>query len=127
MDTAHFLAALLGWYLVLIMPLWVIRRERLNEVMRSFFDSPALIFFSGSVAIFLGLLLLLFHHQWSLDWKGLITVMGYLSVIKGLIRLYLPEYCRNMAQKLVESGWILSVAIIFWIIGLFFLHAAYYN
>ena len=51
--------------------------------------SPTLIYFSGLMALVPGLAILNVHRSWS-GWPVIITIIGWLMVIGGVIRLVLP-------------------------------------
>ena len=53
--------------------------------------SPALIFISGLFTLAAGLAIVLNHNVWTADWRVLITLLGWLGIIGGLIRILLPQ------------------------------------
>lgn len=45
---------------------------------------------SGYIALVLGLATVLLHNIWVADWRVVITVFGWLSLLKGVVRLGFP-------------------------------------
>ena len=53
--------------------------------------SPVLIAISGMATLVAGLAILNAYHAWTADWRVLVTVIGWLFIIAGLIRLIVPK------------------------------------
>ena len=65
--------------------------------------SPVLIAISGIATLLAGLAILNAHHAWTADWRVLVTLIGWLFVIAGLLRLILPKFVETAAPA-VYSG-----------------------
>jgi hypothetical protein len=65
--------------------------------------SPVLIAISGMATLLAGVAILNAHHAWTSDWRVLVTLIGWLFVIAGLIRLILPTVAERVAPE-VYSG-----------------------
>lgn len=62
-----------------------------KKVVDDFEKSPALTFIVGLIALILGMLLVRWHNIWIKDWSVLITLFGWISVLKGFMFLAFPE------------------------------------
>jgi small-conductance mechanosensitive channel len=51
---------------------------------------PVLIYLSGLMAFTAGVAILNGHHAWTADWRVLITIIGWILVIAGIVRIVLP-------------------------------------
>jgi len=71
--------------------------------------SPTLIYFSGLMALVPGLAILNVHRSWS-GWPVIITIIGWLMVIGGVIRLVLPATTATLATDLYSHGIALLIA-----------------
>jgi hypothetical protein len=56
-----------------------------------FVHSNALIFISGVLSLPAGLAILNVHRAWTADWRVIVTILGWLAVIGGVLRLVLPQ------------------------------------
>ena len=56
-----------------------------------FLHSYALIFLAGVMTLVAGLALVLAHNLWVSDWRVIITILGWLGVIGGFVRVVLPQ------------------------------------
>ena len=65
--------------------------------------SPVLIAISGMATLLAGIAILNAHHAWTADWRVLVTLIGWLFIIAGLIRLILPTVAERVAPA-VYSG-----------------------
>ena len=91
MELSVFLAKLFGLYLLVVAALWAVRRDVISKSIDDFFASRAMMFMSGLIALAVGLAMAISHSVWELNWRGLITLFGYLSIAKGIARIAFPD------------------------------------
>ena len=72
--------------------------------------SPVLIAISGMATLVAGLAILNAFHAWTADWRVLVTVIGWLFIIAGLIRLILPTLAEMLAPAVYSGPAALMVA-----------------
>ena len=114
MELSIFLAKLFGIYMLAVGVLWALRGDMLAQVMEEFFDNRALVFVSGLLALFVGIAIAIGHSVWEPNWRGLITLFGYLSILRGVARIGFPDAPRKRAIGLVSGGsrWVLLVFVL---------------
>jgi uncharacterized membrane protein len=82
--------------------------------------SPTLIYFSGLLALLPGLAILNLHWRWTADWRVIITILGWLLVIGGVIRIVLPQTTANLASTVYSGAAALPiVAVVSLVLGVF--------
>jgi uncharacterized membrane protein HdeD (DUF308 family) len=91
MQTSLFLARFFGLYLITIGLVLIIRRDFFQKAISNFMENPAIIFWSGIMALVFGLLVFLAQPIFAFNWMGLITLFALLSIFKGILRLFLPN------------------------------------
>lgn len=64
---------------------------------------PTLVFLSGLLVLTAGIAMLNSYHAWTSDWRAIVTVLGWLFVIAGIIRIVLPTVAESIATN-VYSG-----------------------
>jgi len=74
------------------------------------------ILFSGILSFFLGLTLVLFHNFWVADWTVIITILGWLGLIKGICLLVFPGITLKMADFFYKMKNFITIAGVFAII-----------
>jgi hypothetical protein len=91
MELSMFLAKLLGVYLLIIAIDMFLRRKELESAVKDFASSRGMLAFSGSTSLFVGLAIVIAHPVYMWNWQGLITLLGYLLVVRGILRLAFPS------------------------------------
>ncbi|MDP6659898.1 MAG: hypothetical protein QF679_02760, partial [Candidatus Pacebacteria bacterium] len=84
MDLSIFYAQLFGLYFLIVGVLVIAKHKVLPELARSFAQKTAILYFAGTFTLLLGLALVLSHNIWEYSWKGVITVIVWLTLIKGI-------------------------------------------
>lgn len=73
-------------------------KTMLNEISRTPF-----LFMTGILALLMGLLIVVSHNIWVADWRVIITILGWLILVKGIVRLFLPEFAFRMMISFVQN------------------------
>lgn len=125
METSILLAKFWGWYLVIFFFILSYKPTRIQLIFKYIRDYKFSILVAF-IAIIIGLLNILFHNTWSADWTVIITLIGWIALIKGISLFIFPRrfakwvvYARNKL-KLVQV-----VYVLLFILGLFLLNAGY--
>ena len=64
---------------------------------------PGILFYlSGLLSLLAGLAIINLHNTWYADWRVIITVLGWLMTIGGIIRVVLPQIA--MVPRHVADG-----------------------
>ena len=87
--------------------------------------SPTLIYFSGLISLLPGLAILNVHRSWS-GWPAIITAIGWLMTIGGVIRLVLPATSATVASDLYSKPFVLLiVALVVLVVGAYLCFEGY--
>lgn len=124
MDISLFLAKLIGLYLLIVSLLWMFKKHELEGVCKEIIASKGLLAISGDISLILGLVIVIDHTIWELSWRGLITLIGYLLIVKGIIRFAFPSVVKKLASKMMKGGcWL--VYIIMLAIGIYLTYCGF--
>ncbi len=52
---------------------------------------PTVVYLNGLLFLIGGLVIATTHNLWVLDWRGLVTLSGWLLVVAGAYRMFAPE------------------------------------
>ena len=118
MELSVFLAKVLGLYLVIVAPAALLNRRHFPRLIKEFSDSLAMVVLSGFVALVLGLLLVVSHNVWTADWRVIITLLGWLTLIKGVVRFAFPHKVSRLSTAATSSWWAV-VLVAFFTIGVY--------
>ncbi len=54
-------------------------------------NTPAVVYFNGTVLFVAGLAIVRVHNRWVLDWTVLVTLTGWAAMLGGLYRMIAPQ------------------------------------
>ena len=127
MDASIFLARLLGPALLVMGAGLLVNRDNSGALAREFLDSPALIYLAGLIALALGLALVLTHNVWEFRWPLIITILGWLSLIAGILRIVFPATVMRLGERLIATdGWAPVAGIIYLVLGAWLSFAGFF-
>jgi hypothetical protein len=118
MELSIILAKVMGLALIFMCLAFLRNQKVFDALIVSFKHDLALIIFSGFVLTIMGLLVVVYHNVWTGGWRVLITLLGYLTLLKGLLRLLLPQQVADLAAR-VTKGWRATCAIVFLCLGIY--------
>jgi len=85
-----------------------------------FSRDPALIFLSGILLLVAGIAIVRAHNIWAGGWPVLVTVLGWLAVLGGLLRMLFPTRFAAIAAGVGQStGLIIAVTVVLLVLGAF--------
>ena len=103
MSTSIFLAKLIGPVCLALGLALLINGAAFRALAGEFLDSPALMFLSGIITLPAGLAIVLTHNVWAGDWRILITILGWLAVIGGLVRILAPQRATAVGRTMLAN------------------------
>jgi predicted lysophospholipase L1 biosynthesis ABC-type transport system permease subunit len=82
-------------------------------MVHEFVASKPLIFLSGVLVLVAGLAIVNAHNVWEPDWRAIITVLGWLGIVRGIASLLFPVQVQSVGERMVGShtGLIIGAAI----------------
>lgn len=118
MDLSIFLAKLLGVYLLIMSADMLFRKSEVEKAVKDFASSKGLLALSGSTSLFIGLAIIFAHPVYEKNWHGLITLIGYLLAIRGIMRVAFPSYLQKKLTVLFNKRYWVVFAILL-ILGIY--------
>ncbi|PIU41757.1 MAG: hypothetical protein COS99_03815 [Candidatus Omnitrophica bacterium CG07_land_8_20_14_0_80_42_15] len=127
METAVFIAKILGpCYLIIAIGI-MLNREFYQKVMEDFSKNAALVYIGGLLALVIGLLIVLSHNVWVANWTVIITIFGWGGLIKGTWLIAFPNtvskfmhaYQTNKTLLMIHSAVVLVLGLALTIFGYF--------
>ena len=103
MDTSIFLAKLMGPIFVIIGVGLFLNRERYLAVVDEVILSKTLLYVFGIMALTGGLAVLLTHNVWVWDWPVVITIIAWLMVVRGSLRIIIPQQIEAIAKGMTNQ------------------------
>jgi hypothetical protein len=129
MELSLFLAKVIGLYLVLISLAVFLHRREINALLvEEFYKNRTFVFFSGAIILTLGLLVVVSHNVWELSWRGVITFLGWLTVLKGAIRIFVPNVAKQVSHSVDKGGWnswYTAILVVSLLVGLWLVYTGF--
>lgn len=108
MEMSLFFAKFLGpWFIIMGIGI-LFNLKNYQKLIEDFFNNSALIYLGGLMALIFGLLTVLFHNLWAADWFVIITIFGWLSIIKGVWLIVFPKSAVKITQFYKQKSEFLS-------------------
>ena len=122
-----FLASVIGWYLVIFSLLLLFKHEYISSIASDIMARREVFFILAIITLILGLLLVMSHNIWVMGWPVIISLFGWLVLISGIIRLFLPEWAPRMSRPFLNHPMSMKItAIVLLLIGVYLLFHVYY-
>jgi len=103
MDEAVWLATVFGPILTILGFWFLTRPADFHKVWASVKESMGLIYFGGVINLLVGFFILSLYREWGMNLTVLVTLLGYLQVVRGLMVLFCPDCMMKFTSKLVKS------------------------
>jgi hypothetical protein len=104
MQTSVFLARLIGPLFLAVGIGLITNAATYRKMAGEFLASTALVYLSGLLTMTAGLAIILNHNVWVADWRVLITILGWLGVIGGAVRI-VGSWSRKGRRGSAAASW----------------------
>lgn len=123
MDLSVFLAQVMGisFAVVGVGIFWNLRR--FQKIVKEFEKMPALVYLGGIMSLVMGLLVVLSHNIWQ-GWMAVITFLGWVMLVKGVVLLFLPEVAVSAWKKLHYDKYYVVSGGVALVLGLYLLYVS---
>lgn len=123
MDYSIFFIKFYGYFFFLMSLALLISKEG-REAILSVATEKSFVISTGFISLMFGLPVVILHNIWTFDVVGFITFLGWMSVLKGVIRIAKPSVVARMTEKFDSSSktWL----VIALLIGAGLMYAGYY-
>ena len=111
---SNYLAEIWGISIVVVCLALLIKEKHLKKLFSSI-ETEESFFMWGLISFVIGISMVLANNVWVKNWQVIVTILGWLSLIKGLSLLFIPELVKKMTKK-IESSQLLPFALV---IGIF--------
>lgn len=126
MELSIFLARFFGIYLTILAFFYFLRRDYIKIAAEKIFDNEGLVIITAIISLIIGLLIVLSHNVWEFNWRLTLTLIGYLALLKGLVRLFVPHHAdKKLLLKLLQKDNPIYMGIICLILGFFLIYEGF--
>ncbi len=122
MELSTFFARLWGSFFIIFGLLFLVTRY-LGKVI-AMTEDRAFVISTGYVTLLMGLVTVILHNVWVANWKVVITILGWSTLIKGIMKIGFPEHIHKQAQRFKKKQMVSTIILI--ILGVWLLRMSFY-
>lgn len=122
MEISVFFAKLWGSFFLIFGLLFIITRQLGKTIEMT--ENKAFVISTGYITLLMGLVTVILHNIWIFDWRLIITVLGWSTLIKGIAKVGFPEQIHKQAQRFKKKQMLSAAFMILlgvWLLWLSFL------
>lgn len=117
------LAKIFGLYLLGVGIALMLNPERFTRIYKEMVRNESILLLGAIFALIFGAFIISVHNIWIWDWPVLITVLGWISLIKGLMLLFFSDFGQRFAFLYNRPSSFYRAIGIFWtVVGLFLVY-----
>ena len=75
-------------------------------------EDKAFVISTGYLSLLMGLVTVILHNVWIAGWEVAITILGWSTVIKGILKIGFPELIHKQAQRFKKKQWLSALFLI---------------
>jgi len=75
-----------------------------HRILDDFYGNAGLTYIGGFMALIVGFLIVHFHNHWVGDWTVLVTLLGWLALIKGVLIIVAPQYVYRLSKGFMTDA-----------------------
>jgi hypothetical protein len=124
MELSIFLAKFVGLYLLILGILGIFRHKEFKLLGKDIAASKAALAISGEISLLFGLALVIDHSVWENSWRVIITIFGYLMLLKGIMRFAFPARVQKMLMGMSDRG-VTICSFVMLIVGIYLTYCGF--
>ena len=126
MQRSIFLAKLIGPLFFFIGVTLLVNHEAFRLMADQLVRNFALIYISGAIALVAGLAVVNLHNVWVRDWRVAVTIIGWLGVVGGIVRIVVPQHAAALgAAELTRPEFLVIAGLLVGLLGAWLSYIGY--
>ena len=110
MEISIFFAQFWGGFSIIFGLLFIITGQLGKTIEMT--DNKAFVISTGYITLLMGLVTVILHNIWVADWRIIITILGWSTLIKGVLKVGWPELIHRQAQRFRKKQMLSAVFMI---------------
>lgn len=103
METSIFIAKILGLAYVVMGLGFLLNPKYFKSVMNSIMKDKSAVLWGGMMALVVGFLIVNAHNIWVKDWTVLVTIVGWIGLVKGVLLFVAPKFLLDFSEKVFKK------------------------
>jgi len=118
MDISVVLAQILGIFFVVVGASMVVNKKATKAAMEEAVQNRGYLWMWGFLAILTGAVIVVLNNVWTSGLPLVITILGWLAIIKGVFILFFPDAAVSVYRKFNKEGLLVFSGLVVIVIGL---------
>ncbi|HEY5220526.1 MAG TPA: hypothetical protein VIJ29_00030 [Candidatus Paceibacterota bacterium] len=122
MDISVVIAQVLGIFFVVAGVAMVVSSKATAGAIEESVAHKGIVFMWGIGALLIGAVIVVFNNAWTTGLPLLVTILGWLALVKGVFILLAPGVAAALYRKFGKSGMIVFCGVVVFVLGLVLLY-----
>jgi len=114
---SNYLAEIWGISMVIVSLALLVKERHIKRLFTAI-ETEESLFVWGLISSVTGVAMILSHNVWIQGWQVVITIFGWLALLKGLSLLFMPDSVKKCAKKMENSQWLPIALVVAIFVGL---------
>lgn len=124
MELSIFLAKTWGVYTLIAFVVLLIKKKEFKKLIQNL-DNGMFYLYGGFLSLGIGIPHVIGHSIWTMDFRSVVTLLGWASLVKGIFLLLIPKASKKMANTLVASGFYQMLLFVYLLIGVYLTYVGF--
>lgn len=103
MNISKFLGKVTGIYFLIISISMLLHMDQFITHVNNLMGNASLMFVTGFFTLILGILLVVSHNIWEGSWRLIITIIGWVTLLKGVTIFLYPQFIDNITISFTQN------------------------
>lgn len=103
MDVSKFLGKVVGLYLILVSLALFINMHQFSVYVNELIHNAPLMFVTGFFTLILGLLMVVSHNIWQWNWRVIITIIAWITLLKAVSIIFYPQFIDSATTLFLQN------------------------
>jgi hypothetical protein len=103
MELSRYLAKCIGIYFLILATAMFINMPQFIQRIDNLLHESSVMYMTGFFTLILGIMMVVGHNIWEKHWRVIVTVIGWITLIKGILIIYSPYNMREFSMHILSN------------------------
>ncbi len=113
MDMSKFFAKVLGIYFLIVSTSMLSNMPQFMIDVNNLINDAPLMFVTGFFTLILGIIMVVSHNIWQWNWRLLVTLLAWLTLLKGSSLISYPQLIDKMSLNFMQNTAVAYSSVMF--------------